>query len=954
MPQEAKARAQKYAAFISYSHKDKKWGDWLHKALESYRVPKRLAGTQGRNGKIPPRVFPVFRDREELPSSADLNEQIVAALDASEYLIVICSPRAVTSRWVNEEILAFKRKGRENRILALVVDGVPNADDEPALEDLQKPGFAAAFGVARDYPRECFPSALKFKLDEEGNLGTRRNEPIAADVRAEGDGKENARLKLLAGLLGVGYDVLRQREHEAQRRRMRRAAALSGAIALSLTALLVLSLFALVDSETTRNSALIAQSQFLARDADTATTSGDAGLGMMLALQALPEKISAPSRPLKREALAALSHAWRDMHEIGQINVGEPLVGGGYLTDSRIVVTGSAKGTVTVWDIVHGQRILAMAHPGAKILSVAPSSDGKRIVAVYDDKSVCIWDTATGRKLSVITGFLVNASYASFSPDDKWIAISSWDEATIRNAATGKVLVVLRGHDGQIKSVVFSPDGTRVVTASSDATARVWDARSGQQIAVLRGHDEGLTFADFSPDGGSIVTASWDHSARTWDARTGKARVVMRGHEAEVVSARFSSDGRQIVTASRDTTARIWTASTGIALLVLRGHTGGVSSAEWSADGTRVITASDDGTVRIWSDPGVFVTGEKINFAGWSADGRRVATASMDGTAQIWDARTGKVIRVLGSQGVMINTALFSSDGARVVTTGFDSSLAGSVRVWDAATGRQLLSYPGGYFGSAVFSADGTTIAATRTDNTIVVFDAATGRTALTLKTGNAAATFTAISPNGRHIAGASTDGNIRIWDRSSGQLLKVLRGHLGRVNGVAYSPDSRRLASAGEDETARIWDAATGTQISILHQTAQVYRAAFSPDGTRVVTASGDKTATVWDVATGKKLDILRGHVDVVSSAAFAVDNDHILTASWDGTFRKWDPIPRCQTLIDASRRRIARSGRALTSSERSQYFLTGTPVLRFSQWFEPIKPLYRWMVPAMGDTCQ
>ncbi len=105
----------KYYAFISYSHMDKKWGDWLHRALETYRVPKRLIGQESRDEKVPARVFPIFRDREELPVSADLGANINEALRQSRYLIIICSPPAAASRWVNEEILTFKRLGREAR-----------------------------------------------------------------------------------------------------------------------------------------------------------------------------------------------------------------------------------------------------------------------------------------------------------------------------------------------------------------------------------------------------------------------------------------------------------------------------------------------------------------------------------------------------------------------------------------------------------------------------------------------------------------------------------------------------------------------------------------------------------------------------------------------------------------------------------------------------------------------
>jgi hypothetical protein len=182
----------KYWAFLSYSHTDKKWGDWLHRALETYRVPRRLVGKDSHDGKIPERLFPIFRDREELPVSADLGANINEALRESRYLIVICSPRSAQSRWVGEEIKTYMRLGREDRILALIVDGEPNASDG-------KPGFKVE--------DECFHEAMRYRMAD-GEFSQVRSEPIAADARQGKDGKENAKLKLLAGLLGVNYDDL--------------------------------------------------------------------------------------------------------------------------------------------------------------------------------------------------------------------------------------------------------------------------------------------------------------------------------------------------------------------------------------------------------------------------------------------------------------------------------------------------------------------------------------------------------------------------------------------------------------------------------------------------------------------------------------------------------------------------------------------------------------------------
>ncbi|HEX8096654.1 MAG TPA: toll/interleukin-1 receptor domain-containing protein, partial [Pyrinomonadaceae bacterium] len=190
----------KYWAFISYSHRDEEWARWLHKSLETYRVPKKLVGRRTANGEVPRRVFPIFRDRDELPGAADLGGKLKNALRQSRNLIVICSPKSAASQWVNEEVKAYKALGREDRVLCLIVDGEPYASEKP--------------GGGQE---ECFPEAVRFRVSEKGELTAERTEPIAADARKGKDGRTNSKFKLLSGILNVGYDELKQRERQRQR-----------------------------------------------------------------------------------------------------------------------------------------------------------------------------------------------------------------------------------------------------------------------------------------------------------------------------------------------------------------------------------------------------------------------------------------------------------------------------------------------------------------------------------------------------------------------------------------------------------------------------------------------------------------------------------------------------------------------------------------------------------------
>jgi tetratricopeptide (TPR) repeat protein len=193
----------RYKAFISYSHRDSSVAGWLHRALESYRAPKHLIGRETATGTIQKRLGPLFRDRDELPVAADLTGQINDALAATQFLIVLCSTASAKSKWVNQEVINFKRLKGAGSIIAVIVDGEPYASLKPGRE-----------------AEECFVPALKFQVDAAGNLTDQAAEPIAADLRPGKDGKRMVKLKVLAGLLGVGLDELVRRETQRRQRFM--------------------------------------------------------------------------------------------------------------------------------------------------------------------------------------------------------------------------------------------------------------------------------------------------------------------------------------------------------------------------------------------------------------------------------------------------------------------------------------------------------------------------------------------------------------------------------------------------------------------------------------------------------------------------------------------------------------------------------------------------------------
>lgn len=214
------AASHKYPGFISYSHRDKAVADRLHRAIERYRVPARLVGSRGSHGPVPKRLYPIFRDRDEL-AAGSLGAQLHEAIAQSRCFVLVCSPAAAQSRWVNEEVAHFLKVGDPSRLLCLIADGEPNAAD-PA--------------------RECFPPAIR-----EAGL-----EPMAAELHRDADGEANARLKIIAGLLGVGFEELRRRDLAARNRRLIAIAATSLGVAAVTIVLAIQALRARDEAERSR------------------------------------------------------------------------------------------------------------------------------------------------------------------------------------------------------------------------------------------------------------------------------------------------------------------------------------------------------------------------------------------------------------------------------------------------------------------------------------------------------------------------------------------------------------------------------------------------------------------------------------------------------------------------------------------------------------------------------
>jgi WD40 repeat protein len=561
--------------------------------------------------------------------------------------------------------------------------------------------------------------------------------------------------------------------------------------------------------------------------------------------------------------------------------------------DGRLAVTVNADAWARVWDTMTG-RPMSVLHPlgpgPVSVMAFDPS--GSRVVTASRSE-VQIWDASNGRRLSTLTGHRGLVRSAEWSPDGAKVVTASHDlTARIWNANTGEVSQVLGGHEAGLTTATFSSNGQWVLTAASDGTVRVWDAQTGHELARRHLHTKPVSAAAFSPDGTQVISAGEDHQAYLWQWASDHPPILLSGHRRAVKSARFSPDGRYIVTAG-DQIARLWNAHDGSWLVDLHGHTDQVHAARFSPDSSLVVTASDDGTARVWDVSSGASLAQLRGDAGPVYDAMfapnfddpfrvKVLTAGADGAARVWEPLIGRVL--LGATD-RVRGADFSADGGSVVAAGAD----GVVRVWRAGTGEQPVPASSTTLNSVAFSPDGRYVVTGGAGGTVSIWDWQ-ARMKVAERVLGAPVTSVEFDPSGRFVAIAGTD-MAHVWQWDVDKLLRSFGKGLGRVFDVAFSRDSTRLVTAHEDAIARVWDTSTGTLLHTLAgHTGFVRSVALSPDSTFIVTAGFDGTARTWDAATGRPSQMLRGHVSRLYDAAFSPDGDRIVTGAADGTAGVWE----------------------------------------------------------------
>jgi WD40 repeat protein len=498
----------------------------------------------------------------------------------------------------------------------------------------------------------------------------------------------------------------------------------------------------------------------------------------------------------------------------------------------------------------------------------------------------------------------------------------------------------LVGHHAAVHRVLFSHDGSTLITAADDGTIRFWDTRRGQQLGVplsgpatdiwdtalspdgsllavttgetvrlydmatralrepvLTGHRNLVLRAIFSPDGKTLATAGADNDIRLWDAATGRPRTgPLTGHGDVVADIAFSPDGQTLASASWDSTVRLWDVTTAQLQRTLTGHQGPVTFVSFALHGRRLVSASDDATVRLWDVAGGEKTAVLIGHSGSvtaaavSPDGSTISTGGDDRTVRFWDAVTGKPRGpATPAHTDTVKKLRFTPDGKKVVSASID----GTARLWDVATGEvEATPFAGhsSYINDLAMSPDGRAVATASGDETARIWHLDdTLPPARRDLVGAGAESVKALAFGPQHTLALGTEaGQIQLWDTTTGTLSTVLASLAGGVNSIAIN-DLGILAAGGDDKTVRLWQLPSGRPMGpSLAANDRVVDVAVSPDGASVAAAVKDGSIRVWDTATGQLRQTLTGHVGSVNTLAFG-PNDILVSGGDDKSVRLW-----------------------------------------------------------------
>lgn len=573
--------------------------------------------------------------------------------------------------------------------------------------------------------------------------------------------------------------------------------------------------------------------------------------------------------------------------------------------DGRYLASGGGDSLIKVWNVRNGDELYTLRGHTQGIENLAFSPDNMFLASSSSDATIKIWNVTNGKELQTLTGHTGFISALAFSRQTvelvsgevlgllkvwKWNS-TYWEEKRSLNA-----------HNGGIMYIHYSFDGTLAVTSGlEDKTIRIWNTTSWKEIDTFTGHTTTVLETKFSPDSTKLASATENSDIWLWDLSSGTptslpGHTILYAKQNWGGSIDFSPNGMILASGGRDGLIKLWNVTTGEPLETLFEHNDIIGRVIFSPDGTLLASCSYDSTIKVWN----LARGAKIKILSehdgtvtsveFSPDGSSLASASDDKTIIIWNTTSGTDLLTLENHTDGVNSVSFSPDGSILASASNDNT----INLWNVTDGRvlQVLSNHTDWISSVDISPNGMKLASGASDATVKLWNISNGVVLQTWYRHISDVTSVVFSPDGTKLATSSADDNIRLWDVEtiSDESLLVLTDHTDDVSSVAFSPLGNVLASASYDKTIILWDVTSGEIIEKFSSIGRVQTVQFSPDGRLLASGTTDGIIQLWNVTNGEMIKSFYLHRVSIRSIAFSPSGYIMVSGDTHSSIEFWD----------------------------------------------------------------
>jgi WD40 repeat protein len=511
-----------------------------------------------------------------------------------------------------------------------------------------------------------------------------------------------------------------------------------------------------------------------------------------------------------------------------------------------------------------------------------------------DERPCWFAQQCRNRALRLGAGSVLNSANQRLAQLDCRFLALCWHSSS----ESSELARTLAGHDGPVSAVAITLDGRRIISAG-DRTVRVWSSGTGEELHSFVAHGDLVTNLAVTPDGSRVLIASTDvggsagDTLSVWDVDRSVTLDLVKASPGRINDVAVTPDGARGL-AAIDDGIHVWDLTSGEEVAVLTGHTSAVLALSLTADGAGLVSGGGDGMVWLWSLPdGRSVRtfgrhGSSVVAVASTRDNQKVISGGTDGV-KIWDVVSGEVISSLTDDEFGSSAIHVLGDGNRIL-----SHNVSHIDVIDRDTGRRLGSLAGhtALIFAVSVAGDGKHAASVSRDFTVRLWDLDTYGEIAILSGHTDEVTCVAIRHDAQVVVSGASDTTLRVWDVGRGPIPRGgVRAPDGPVRALAIAPDGSIAVSGADNGAVRVWDVMSGRELhGFTAHKARVRAVALVPDATQVISASDDCTARCWSLETGEPVQVLRGHNGWVSSLALMPCGDQVATAAWDGTARLWD----------------------------------------------------------------